>query len=100
MVVGIFHEKLRPYFCIPKNESFFQITKNMIFFSRLNHTCSIKPIKLNHCRPNGLYGKVPPIMQLATAELILCLVAQFPIAGNLINRYDSSLYSADHLAYR
>lgn len=39
-------------------------------------------------------------MQLATAELILCLVAQFPIAGNLINRYDSSLYSADHLAYR
>lgn len=58
MVVGIFHEKLRPYFCLPKNEFFSKSQKNMIFFSRLNHTCSIKPIKLNHCRPNGLYGSL------------------------------------------
>lgn len=59
MVVSIFHEKLRPYFCLPKNESFFpNHKKNMIFFSRLNHTCSIKPIKLNHCGPNGLYGSL------------------------------------------
>lgn len=46
-------------FAFQKMRVFFQITKKHDFlFSRLNHTCSIKPIKLNHCRPNGLYGSL------------------------------------------
>lgn len=45
-------------FAFQKMRVFSKSQKNMIFFSRLNHTCSIKPIKLNHCRPNGLYGSL------------------------------------------
>lgn len=59
MVVSIFYEKFRLYFCFLKNESFFlNYKKNMIFFLRLNYICLIKFIKFNYCRLNGLYGSL------------------------------------------